>query len=150
MIPTPPTLPRPKIETSDAQDVIERRRQWKYRFAQSLIFGLPIVALHFIGPKLGGPEAPRSVALFEALLAGWVLYVGALGMIGDALVRRGITADGLVALVAMGIYVVGVWRLIASVNEKTPGLSRGFLASAVLIIVWSAIRLVGAGRDYSE
>src|SRR2546423_13647267 len=90
------------------EQAIERVRQWKYRFAQSAVFGLPVVAVHFLGPGLGGPEAARWVALFELLLAGWVLYVGALGMIGDAVIRRTMTLDAVVGCASLVAYLAGV------------------------------------------
>ena len=84
----------------------ERLREYKYRFAQSAVFGLPVIALHFFGPSLGGPEAGRWVGLLQLLLAGWVMYVGAMGMLVEAILRRKITADGVVAMLAIGLYLV--------------------------------------------
>jgi hypothetical protein len=150
-----PIPPAPKADaspTSHQLEETERVRQWKYRLAQSLVFGLPVLALHFLGPRLGGPEAARWVGLFEALLSGWVLYVGAAGMIGDAVLGRRWTIHLVVALVSLAAYVIGIVHFVASlVDTKTPGLTRGFVVSTVLIGTWSVAALWRAGpKIYSE
>jgi cation transport ATPase len=143
-----PTPTPPPTETAAR---IERLRQWKYRLTQSLVFGIPVFALHFAGPRLGGPEAARWIGLLESLLSGWVLYVGGLGMIGDALLRRRWTIHAAVAIAAIVAYGMGIARLIALlVDAKTPGLSRGFVASTALIVAWSAIAYAATNRSHSE
>ena len=82
----------------------ERLREYKYRFAQSTVFGLPVIALHYLGPTLGGPEAGRWSGLFQLLLTGWVMYVGVVGMLIEGILRRRLTADGIV----VGIGVRGL------------------------------------------
>src|SRR5262249_32594294 len=95
----PPTTAHRVAQSIDSilhRPVSERVREYKYRFAQSLVFGLPVLALSLFGPALGGPEAGRWIGLLQSLLAGWVMYVGVTGMLVEALMRRRLTLDGLV------------------------------------------------------
>ena len=56
-------------------------REFQYRFAQATVFGLPVIALQICGPSLGGADAPRWVAILQILLCGWIVYVGAAGIL---------------------------------------------------------------------
>src|SRR5437867_3364487 len=85
-------------QTSDLQSVLsrppqERQREHRYRFAQTLIFGLPVLALQWFGRRLGGEEQDRWIGLLQALLTGWIVYVGAAGLAfeGLLLLRRRVT-----------------------------------------------------------
>ncbi len=119
----------------------ERLREYKYRFAQSGVFGLPVIALHFLGPMLGGPEAARWVGVLQLLLAGWVMYVGGAGMLVDAMLRRRITADGLVAATALALYLVSAAGVIHLLITARPLNVREFFPWAVLILfVWTGIQ----------
>ena len=93
-----------------ARPLDQRIREYKYRFAQAVVFGLPVVALQLFGDRLGGPESGKWVALFQAILAGWVMYVGAAGMLfeGILLLRRRITFDFVVAVLAIGLYLASI------------------------------------------
>src|SRR2546428_9823632 len=71
--------PVPVFDRSAAQ----RRQEFKYRFGQSIVFGLPVIALQWFGRSLGGAEPDRWVTLFQALLAGWAVYVRATRMLGE-------------------------------------------------------------------
>jgi cation transport ATPase len=85
----------------------QRALEFKYRFGQAVVFGLPVLALQAWGMSLGGNEAERWVAVLQALLAGWVVYVAATGMVVDGLLqltRRRMTADLLVGTLAPGLY----------------------------------------------
>src|SRR5688572_19887716 len=96
-----------QLELLLARPLDQRLREYKYRCAQSLVFGLPVVALQYIGTSLGGPEAPRFVAIIQMLLAGWVMYVGAAGMLveGAILFEKGkFLWDLAVATCAIGLY----------------------------------------------
>jgi len=85
----------------------ERLREYKYRFSQSIVFGLPVIALQLYGRALGPTDSERWVSLLQALLAGWVLYVN-LGMLFDGILRlpaRRITGDFVIAATALLLYV---------------------------------------------
>ena len=85
----------------------QRLREYKYRFSQAVVFGLPVLALQIWGRALGGPEADRWAGTLQALLAGWVVYVGAAGMVfeGVILLSRRVTADLIPALLAVSAYL---------------------------------------------
>lgn len=84
----------------------QRLREYKYRFSQAVVFGLPVLALQAWGPALGGSESDRWVGILQALLAGWVVYVGAAGMLfeGLLLLPRRVMADLIPALAAVIAY----------------------------------------------
>src|SRR5215470_17771342 len=67
----------------------QRRMEYRYRFAQSFVFGLPVAGLQWFGHPLGGRESARWIGLFQALLAGWVVYAGAAGMLFEGIVWLG-------------------------------------------------------------
>lgn len=106
-------------------------REFRYRCAQSIIFGLPVLALQWLGPRLGGPEAPRWIAILQALLAGWIIYVAAAGMLLEGLLARSAKhlPDALVAILSIGLYLISL-----------VGISRLFHCVVLLLIPWSALR----------
>ena len=88
----------------------QRLREYKYRFSQSIVFGLPVVALQLYGRALGPADSERWVSLLQALLAGWVLYVN-LGMFFEGILllpARRVTGDFLVSVLAVALYVYSV------------------------------------------
>lgn len=86
--------------------------EYKSRFATAMMFGLPALALHYLGPILaGGGRDPRSMAypwVFELALVGWVciaagwpiLWQGAL-----SLIHLRPTADLLTSLLVLVAFV---------------------------------------------
>jgi hypothetical protein len=90
----------------------QRAREHRYRCAQAIVFGLPVLALQWFGHGLGGEpdEARRWTAVLQALLAGWVTYIAAAGMLAEGvlLIGRRFTFDLLVAAVALLLYVVSL------------------------------------------
>jgi hypothetical protein len=106
----------------------ERAREYKYRFAQALVFGLPVVGLEFYGRALGGVEAERWVRFLQGLLAGWVMYIGASGMLLEGVLRKRVTLDFLVAASAVAMYCVGwFW-------------AGWFSGTVLLIAIWTGLR----------
>ena len=87
MDPSPSIIqPEPEpLEQLLARPADQRLREYKYRCAQAIVFGLPVIGLQYLGPSIGGPEAPRWVAILQAALAGWVVYIGAAGMLFEGL-----------------------------------------------------------------
>jgi uncharacterized membrane protein YfcA len=100
------------VEAMLARPLEQRAREHKYRCAQALVFGVPVVALHLFGHQLGGPpeESRRWSALLQALLAGWVTYVSGAGMLveGIMLIGRRVTLDFVVAAVVTLVYLVSL------------------------------------------
>ena len=119
----------------------ERLREYKYRFAQSGVFGVPVIALHFFGSTLGGPEAARWIGLLQLLLAGWVMYVGGAGMLVDALLRRRFTADGVVAATALTLYLVSAVAVIhLFVTARQLNVRQLFPWAVLILFVWTGIQ----------
>ena len=144
------TAPRP-VETNQPEPFgpildrppVERGREFKYRFAQSVVFGLPVLALQWFGRSLGGPESDRWVTLFQALLAGWVIYVAAAGMLTEAalllLARRRLpallVADAVAGGIALLLYLFGLSHFVAPAGWPVV-----FHWSVLLLMVWAAAR----------
>jgi hypothetical protein len=104
--PPPPAVNEPVEQLLDRPRT-ERCREYRYRFGQSMVFGFPVIGLALFGPSLGGPEAGRWIGLLQLLLAGWVIYVGALAMLIEAVLRRRVTVDAFIAALASALYLLG-------------------------------------------
>lgn len=119
----------------------ERLREYKYRFAQSMVFGLPVIALQYLGPILGGPEAGRWVGMLQTLLAGWVMYVGAMGMLVEGILLKKFTADALVATTAIGLYLFALSGFIPMVlTGQISGAHDVFDWAVIVIVSWTGIQ----------
>jgi cation transport ATPase len=165
LIPAPPDIPpTPDPLPTDYEGLRvqldrpaeQRAREYQYRFAQSAVFGLPVLLLQAFGHSLGGPESDRWVAVFQAVLAGWIVYVGAAGMLFESLLwltRRRMTADLLPSLAAAGLYLVGVARLASHIIQAGIGAGSAssgdlrstfppmpFHWSVLLLVAWSGTR----------
>jgi cation transport ATPase len=130
----------------------ERCREFRYRFAQCAIFGLPVLGLQWIGPLLSArpDEASRWVPLLQAILTGWICYIGALPMGVEALIliRRRWSIDGLVAAVALLSYLYSLTLLVTAFLH--PGaIYRTFLFHAVvsLLATWNGLRWAWIRRE---
>ena len=134
-----------------ARPAAERRREYRYRFGQVVVFGLPVLALQLWGTALGGREAPLWVALFQALLTGWIMYVAAAGMLFEGVLvfarRRRLPGDLVVAGFAAGLFGVSLIQLARVLVASRPGLQPLFPPSrmhfhwAILLLgAWSALQ----------
>ncbi len=110
-----PTTPQPTAPATSLADLLvrdddQRLREYRYRFSQAAVFGLPVFALQAWGRDLGGTESERWVGLLQALLAGWVTYIGAAGMLFEGLILlpRRVAADLIPAIVAVATYAFSV------------------------------------------
>jgi cation transport ATPase len=121
----------------------QRTREHKYRFAQTLVFGLPVIGLQYFGNRLGGPESSRAVAVIEFVLTGWILAIGATGMLSEGVMlliaRRKISGD---FLVGAGTVILFAFSCISAValffkSDAGPGL---FHVVVIVLAVWSAIQ----------
>ncbi|HMB94411.1 MAG TPA: hypothetical protein VKK61_00060, partial [Tepidisphaeraceae bacterium] len=123
----------------------QKLREFKYRFAQSAIFGLPVLALQYFGHYLGGTaqEADRWIAILQALLCGWVVYVAATGMLveGILLPRQIFLADFLIALLAAIFYLFSLISTAAVLFRGHPlSWPRLFHWVVMLLAVWCGLR----------
>ncbi len=120
-----------------------RVREHQYRFAQSIVFGLPVVALQLWGRALGGEESGRWVGGMQALLAGWIMYVGAAGMVFEGcieLTRRRITGDFLAGCAACSLYVWSVKAWIMPPVEQGGASGMMFHLVVLIVMVWTGWR----------
>ena len=133
--------------------ISERVREHKCRFAQCTVFGLPVVALHFFGAKLGGPEAARWVGLMQALLTGWCLYLAALPMLSESLI---LLATGkarfelLVSITAMTLYVVGVVGWFSTLRGRAALIPISFSLVVMILILWSGVHWLRLSNQSSR
>src|SRR6185369_14510741 len=98
--PVPPDVPEARATEAQGERISleklldrplgERVREYRYRFAQSAVFGVPVVALAVWGKVLGPFDSQRWAGVMQALLAGWVLYVN-LGMLAEGIIRKRVT-----------------------------------------------------------
>ena len=132
---------RDPIHTILNRPASERLREYKYRFAQSTVFGLPVIALHYFGPSLGGPEAGRWIGMLQLLLAGWVMYVGVIGMAVEGILRRKFTADAFVACVALIAFLICAAAVIhLFMTGRASRFQDSFHWAVLIAIGWSAVQ----------
>jgi cation transport ATPase len=134
--------PSIRIQSLLQRPLDQRVREFKYRFAQSVVFGLPVLALQRFGSALGWVEADRWVGVLQMLLAGWVVYVAAAGLLfeGILLLPGKISADLFVAVGAVAFYlfsVVGVMQILLQAKSWHEPM---FHVSILLLIPWSGLR----------
>jgi cation transport ATPase len=128
----------------------ERLREHRYRFGQAFVFGSPVVFLACYGHALGGATAGLWSGLLQALLAGWVIYVCAVGMLFEGilmLARRRFAADLLVAAAAIALSIAGLiaWgRLLLRGPSATVGW--WFAASVLVLGAWAGLQWLRLAR----
>ena len=133
----------PSIESILTRPISERIREHKYRFAQCIVFGLPVLALYFFGPKLGGPEAGRWIGLLQALLAGWCLYLAALPMASESamlFVMGKFRFELLIASAAAILYIVGLVGWIFTLRGRAAPMPVAFSIEIALLIAFSGLQ----------
>jgi hypothetical protein len=137
-----PVDPSIHIQSLLQRPLDQRIREFKYRFAQSVVFGLPVLALQRYGPQLGWVEANRWVGVLQMLLAGWVVYVAAAGMLfeGILLLSEKISVDFVVAVIAVALYFVSLVSLLQVLVQAKPWHAPLFYLSVLLLIPWSGWR----------
>ena len=142
-----------KIENLLARPADQRVREYKYRFGQSIVFGLPVIALQFYGRALGPTDSERWVSLLQALLAGWVLYVN-LGMLFEGILllpTRRIPGDFVISVIAVALYL---YSLISAAHGVVTSrlLFRPLLFHVCVIVLaaWSGWRWWRGSRRHSR
>jgi cation transport ATPase len=130
------------IQTLLDRPLEQRVREFKYRFAQSVVFGLPVLALERFGPALGWVEANRWVGVLQMLLAGWVVYVAAAGLMfeGILMLPRQISVDLLIATAAVVFYVISVVCVLYVLLLAKVWHQPMFHLSILLLIPWTGFR----------
>jgi cation transport ATPase len=131
----------------------ERRREYRYRFAQALVFGIPVMALQWFGGRLGGSaeESRRWVGLLQALLGGWVTYVAAAGMLVEALILRRLTLDAAIASAAIAMTLYSIISVLGIFFTGQPFYGPLlFHLSVVLLIVYCGVRYATTADSRNE
>lgn len=128
----------------------QRIREHKYRCAQSLVFGLPVIGLQYFGYQLGGPESARWVTVMQIVLTGWILFVAGTGMLSEGIVllvaRRRVTADFIVALIALALFVFScISAAVFFLGTNSP--PRFFHVVVIILAAWSGVRWISAGKS---
>jgi cation transport ATPase len=129
--------------------VDQRQREYKYRFAQSVVFGPPVIALETWGFALGPADAARWVPLLQALLAGWVIYVN-LGMLIEGLLlllHQTPSADLLISAAAVAAYLFSLISVLHIFITGSPWYRpRLFCACVIVLIAWTGFRWLQLAR----
>lgn len=122
----------------------QRKREFQYRFAQSVVFGLPVIALQYVGPMLGGisEERERWIGILQLLLTGWIVYVAAAGMVfeGILLVRQRFSLDLVIGLIAIGVFLYSAASVGHVVVDGTLWYPVRFYLAVILLILWTGFR----------
>jgi hypothetical protein len=103
-----------------------------------------VLALQLFGPSLGGPESSKWIGLFQALLAGWVMYIGALPILleeaMDTMLRprhqRSRSLSMLVVLLALMFYVIGIATWVLILLRRSPIIPAPFAITVSIVILW--------------
>lgn len=124
--------------------------EYKCRLATAVVFGLPAMALHYLGPVLaGGGTGTRSMLypwLFEMLLVGWLCVASGWPILwqgGLSLAHGRITGDLLGAAVIVFSFVpsaVGVLSLIVADQPWFGSIGPAFHAAAAAVMLATAQR----------
>jgi cation transport ATPase len=133
----------PDLQTVLNRPASERLREHKYRFAQCAVFGVPVVALQFLGPRLGGNDSARWTGLLQSLLCGWIVYLGAVGLITEGLLlvaQRQFKLDLLIGIAALLLYLMGAAGWIMTLRGRTALFPSAFSYCVVILVLWSAVQ----------
>jgi len=126
------------------------------------VFGIPVLALQYFGPKLGGSDSARWTGLLQSLLAGWIVYLGAIPLIAEGfllIARRQFKLELLVAIGALLLYVFGVAGWIMILHGSAAPFPSAFSYAVIILVLWSGLQCLrlrlamtlinGDSRDHS-
>jgi cation transport ATPase len=136
----------PDLQTVLNRPASERLREHKYRFAQCIVFGIPVLALQFLGPRLGGGDSGRWTGLLQSLLGGWIVYIGAVPLIAEGfllIAQRQFKIEMLVALGALVLYIIGLVGWIMTLRGRAAPFPIAFSCSVVILVCWSGVQWLG-------
>ncbi len=112
----PPVQPDSPLQQILQRPTSERLREYKFRFAQTVVFGAPVIALGMIGSTLGPTDSQHWGGVISLLLSGWVVYVN-LGMLIEGIIRHRVTGDLIVMIAALALFMwsaIGVGHVLAT------------------------------------
>jgi hypothetical protein len=138
---------RSQIENLLNRPAEQRLREYKYRFSQSVVFGVPVIGLHVWGSALGPVDAQRWASLFGALLAGWVVYVN-LGMLFEGVLRlrERVTGEFIVALVAAMLYLVSLVSAVYGIVTARVWYPLLFHFCVIVLAAWTGMQWLRHAR----
>ena len=108
-----------------------------------MVFGLPVLALQFFGPKLGGPEAGRWIGLLQALLSGWCLYLAALPMLSESMMLLSlgkVKLELFISSATIVLYLLGVVGWIFTLRGRGALMPSAFGLAVIILIGWSGVQ----------
>lgn len=102
--------------------------EYRTRFAQSLVFGLPAIILHYMGPVLavGGGEAAGNMLypwMIEMVLVGWALWAGGLPILWQGVmsaIHLRATADLLTTVIVFAAFVPSLVGVVSVIFGHEP------------------------------
>lgn len=102
--------------------------EYRTRFAQSLVFGMPAIALHYLGPVLavGGGESAGNMLypwLIQMVLVGWALWAGGLPILWQGVmsaIHLRATADLLTTFITFAAFIPSVLGMVAVIFGYEP------------------------------
>jgi hypothetical protein len=143
----PPTDPQTRLKELLARPAQERLREYKYRFGQSIVFGIPVIALQWWGDRLGPIDSQRWSSLLQALLCGWVVYVN-LGMLVEGLIDRRLRlrADFDVAMLCVVLFVISLISAVYGIITSRLWYPTFFHVVIILLACWSMWRWISLSR----
>ena len=108
-----------------------------------MVFGIPVLALQFLGPRLSGSDSARWTGLLQSLLGGWIVYIGAVPLIAEGfllIAQRQFKIDMLIALGALVLYILGVAGWIMTLRGRAAPFPSAFSCSVVILVLWSGVQ----------
>ena len=150
-LPTPETIADSRLSELLSRPLDQRVREYRYRFGQSIVFGLPVIALHFWGSELGPVDSQRWSSLLQALLCGWVVYVN-LGMLFEGLIDRRLRRRGdfVVACVALIFYLASLISALHGIITSRLWYPLTFHICIIILATWSLWRSLRLSRASSS
>jgi len=121
--------------------------QTRQRFAAALMFGLPVLALHYAAPYLAGVGGPSRMVfpwLFATALSGWVCVAAGWPLLWNgilALVRLRPAGDALSALLLITAFGVSLRPLVILAMADVAPLApiKAPIFHAVVFVLWTAL-----------
>jgi hypothetical protein len=139
----PPILPPKSDKENRLHELLtrprdQRLREYKYRFGQSVVFGIPVIALNFWGGALGPVDWQRWSSLLQSLLCGWVVYVN-LGMLIEGMIDRRLRfrGDFIIALLAVVFYAVSLISALRGIITSSLWYPTLFHVVVLVLAMWS-------------